>query len=173
MQKVITFTNDEFRIYFPYDPKMVSAVKLLPKRRFQPEGNRGGYWVADCVVDNVPALPQFAYSNEFVVDSDAAERIQELIDLKPKLDAEHAASKKERELALSLTPQIIAEYDGDEIIGFWIETRVFNREINSVIKASGCASWNRESSKWHLRFSNPSLTAIEELVSEFNLTIES
>lgn len=179
LERRIVLEGDAFRIYFRYEPALVVAVKALPHRGFV-KGygpSKPAHWAAPCVVDNVPAIADFAAAQGFVVDEQAAEKIRELAELKPKVEAqrlvEAKASGDEAALGaarLAQIPQIDA-VPGDALEAVLIDTRGYRPELNSIIKSSGEAAWLAADKKWRLAFSRRSAAIIERLVSERGFTI--
>lgn len=77
MEKVIAFdiANQHFRVYFPKCETILAGVRALPVRRFHKDWD-DPHWIAGADVETATALAQLAFSNDFIVDSVAAAKIQ-------------------------------------------------------------------------------------------------
>src|SRR6185437_11550147 len=77
LEKLVTFDGMNFRVFFTYSPPLVTAVKKLPRRRFD---NSSGtpFWQVFFDKANIPAFPEFIAREGFTVEADAAEKLREL-----------------------------------------------------------------------------------------------
>ena len=162
-ENIVTLKGDQFEIYFPYSKQMVQAFKDsfdYSRRRFQygQNGPASNHWEVPARFDAVEEMAKFVQTYGFSVTEEAKNVLDQLAN--------------QVQVNLAPTPNITAETLEGEIVGFKINPKVYNPELNSVIKSGGNYRFNGSDKTWSLRFSKSAVKAVETLVNEYGMTTE-